>query len=72
MTTVFFVILLLATTESLFSTLDDVPNVLISRDLRRGLVLIASHYIDVIVDIQPKHPHLWYLQSRIGRLMLNA
>ncbi|MGK0260384.1 MAG: hypothetical protein ACI96M_003830, partial [Candidatus Azotimanducaceae bacterium] len=39
MTTVFFVILLLATTESLFSTLDDVPNVLISRDLRRGLVL---------------------------------
>ena len=58
----------LATTESLFSSLDDVPNVLISRDLRRGLVLIASHYIDVVVDIQPNHPHLWYLQSRMGRL----
>lgn len=58
----------LGTTSALFAALDKIPNVLIGRELRRGLVLIASHHVNVLTKLQPRHPHLHYLTSRLGRL----
>lgn len=58
----------LTVNQAIFSTLDDLPNNLITRDLRRALVLLTQHYIETLADIAPRHPHLYYLQTRQQRL----
>lgn len=58
----------LTTTQAIFNAVDNVPNVLISRDLRRGLVLIINFYINELTELNAKHPHLYYLQTRIQKL----
>ncbi len=55
-------------TEAIFQCLDRVPNNLINRDLRRCTVLLLSHHLEVLRDIQPRHPHLLYIESRQQRL----
>lgn len=58
----------LATTQAILTALDHVPNALVSRDLRRGLVLILNHHAGILTELQPEHPHLYYLQTRTHKL----
>lgn len=54
--------------EQLLSWMDQVPNKLVARELRKGLVLTLQYHIEQLESLQPRHPHLWYLQSRLQRL----
>ncbi len=58
----------LAQIHAIFSALDQVPDVLITRDLRRGLVLLVSHHVGLLSDLAPRHPYLNYVQQRLARL----
>ena len=58
----------IAMTQSMFDALDQIPNGLITRDLRRGCVLTINHHLGVLARIQPRHPHLYFLQNRLQRL----
>ena len=58
----------LTQTQALFNHLEHVPNGLITRELRRGLVLIISAHLKVLTDLQPRHPYLWDLNNRLQRL----
>ena len=55
-------------TQEIFNCLERVPNGLIARDLRRGLVLIISAHLKILTDLQPRHPYLWDLNNRLQRL----
>ena len=58
----------LSISHAVFTALEHVPNSLINRDLRRGLVLLLTHHIEVMQAANPQHPHLYDLQARISRL----
>ncbi|NKB98545.1 MAG: hypothetical protein GKR90_08650 [Pseudomonadales bacterium] len=58
----------LVQSRAIFQNLDKIPNALISRDLRKGLVLIVGHHLKTLNDLQPRHPFLWDLQNRLQKL----
>ena len=58
----------LSISHGIFTTLERVPDSLINRDLRRGLVLLISHHLDVLRETNAQHPHLNNLQQRVARL----
>jgi len=54
--------------HTLFTALEHIPNGLVSRDLRRGLVLLLTHHIAVLQRTNARHPHLQDMQSRTAKL----
>lgn len=60
--------LALTSTQAIFQCLDHIPNGLITREIRRSLVLIISAHLKVLTDLQPRHPYLWDLHNRLQRL----
>ena len=58
----------LSTTHAVFTALDQIPNTIIPRDLRVALVLLVNYHLDKLTQLQPQHPHLAHLQSRLHRL----
>jgi len=58
----------LSRAHAILSALEPIPDALIQRDLRRGLVLLLNDHLRVLADQNPEHPHLLYLQSQVARL----
>ncbi len=54
--------------HEVFTALEQVPDVLITRDLRRGLVLLISHHVQILNGLAPRHPYLNFVQQRLARL----
>lgn len=46
----------LTITHEIFENLDKVPNTLINRELRKGLVLLIKHHVDVLMCWKPCNP----------------
>ena len=53
--------------HNIFEGLKPIPDILIQRDLRRGLVLLLSSQLAVIRQHNPGHPHLHFLQEQVAR-----
>jgi hypothetical protein len=58
----------LAVSHAVFTALEHVPNGLISRNLRRGLVMLLSHHLENLRVTNPHHPHLHDLENRLTQL----
>jgi hypothetical protein len=58
----------LAVSHTIFTALEHLPDALINRDLRRGLVLLLTHHIDVLRETNGLHPHLREMQDRATKL----
>jgi hypothetical protein len=58
----------LSVSHAVFQALDHLPQSLLSRDLRRGLVLLLHHHINVLKQVNPMHPHLTDLEQRMRTL----
>jgi hypothetical protein len=54
--------------QRIFRALGDIPDTLISRDLRIALVLLLKHHIETLSELQPRHPFIIDCQNRLERL----
>lgn len=55
----------LAVSHAVFTALEHVPEALINRDLRRGVVLLLTHQLEVLRRANGLHPHLQEMQVRV-------
>ncbi len=58
----------LSTCQAVFTALEHVPDGLINRDLRRGLVLLLNRHVATLAEINPRHPILHTLQQQLHSL----
>ncbi|XOV85063.1 MAG: hypothetical protein ACFHXK_08035 [bacterium] len=58
----------LSKTHALLTAIEHIPDPMINRDLRRGLVLLMSHHIDVLHQTNPEHPHLRALRNKVAQI----
>ena len=58
----------LAVSHALFTALEHVPDALINRELRRGVVLLLTHQLKILRLANGLHPHLRELQARVAQL----
>ncbi len=58
----------LSASHAVFTALEHVPDSMIQRDLRRGLVLLLTAYLDTLEEHNPLHPHLQALRQRVLKL----
>ncbi len=58
----------LSKTHTILTAIEHIPDPLINRDLRRGLVLLLSHHIDVLSKTNPDHAHLSAIQKRVAQI----
>jgi len=58
----------LSRAHAILTALEPIPDAMIQRDLRRGLVLLLNDHLRVLAGQNPEHPHLLYLQSQVARL----
>lgn len=58
----------LSKTHAILTAVEHIPDPMINRDLRRGLVLLLSHHIDVLTRTSPDHAHLKALQNRVAQI----
>lgn len=58
----------LAAAHEIFAAIEKIPPSLISRELRRGLVLLAKHHIDKVQRLQPRHFYLSQLNRQLALL----
>lgn len=58
----------LANCQNMFHALKDIPDTLISRDLRIALVLLLKHHVETLCEMQPRHPYLVECQARLQKL----
>jgi hypothetical protein len=58
----------LAASHAIFTACEHIPDGLINRDLRRGLVLVLTHHLEVLGETNPLHPHLQEMQGRVTLL----
>lgn len=55
----------LTTSQAVFTALEHIPDGLINRDLRIGLVLLLNNHLAALAEINPKHPILRGLQDQV-------
>jgi len=58
----------LMATHNTFAALDHVPSGMVTRDLRKGLVMMLAQHLNTLREVQPRHPHLYELDLRVQRL----
>ncbi len=58
----------LSASHAVFTALEHVPDVLLQRDLRRGLVLLLNAHLDTLEHYNPAHPHLREMRNRVLKL----
>ena len=58
----------LSITYAAFTALEHIPDGMIHRDLRRGLVLLLTSYLDTLEAHNSSHPHLRTLRARVLKL----
>lgn len=58
----------LSASHAIFTAIEHIPDALINRDLRRGLVLLLTHHLEVLRATNPLHPHLREMQGRVTQL----
>jgi hypothetical protein len=58
----------LSKTHTILTAIEHIPDPLINRDLRRGLVLLLSHHVDVLNTTNPDHAHLNAIQKRVAQI----
>ncbi len=58
----------LSKTHAMLTAIEHIPDPLINRDLRRGLVLLLSHHIDVLNKTNPDHAHLAAIRNRVAQI----
>ena len=58
----------LSKTHTILTAIEHIPDPLINRDLRRGLVLLLSHHIEVLHKTNPDHAHLNAIQNRVAQI----
>lgn len=58
----------LSKTHTILTAIEHIPDPLINRDLRRGLVLLLSHHVDVLDRTNPDHAHLSAIKNRIAQI----
>ncbi len=58
----------LSTCHAVFTALESVPSTMLSRDLRKGLVLMVSAHLDRLKIANPEHPHLHHMRRKVAQL----
>ncbi|MEM7101400.1 MAG: hypothetical protein AAF541_24335 [Pseudomonadota bacterium] len=54
--------------QQIFDISDHIASTQMPRELRRGLVLIANQHLQHVEGVQPEHPLLPYMRSKLARL----
>ncbi|MEM9623759.1 MAG: hypothetical protein AAF993_19095 [Pseudomonadota bacterium] len=54
--------------QAIYTALEHIPDGIISRDLRRGLVLLLTNHLNVLAEANPKHPILPGMQRQVQKL----
>ena len=58
----------LSVCQQIFELADAIPSTQMPRELRRGLVLIVDHHLQELESVQPAHPLMALMRTKLGKL----